>query len=85
MNHYTYSFVVECPNDGAQIDYHLHVECETMIEVERIVAACNYGSPQFHEALADVLHETLGGYHVMIARHQNVTIRTERGERRCPA
>lgn len=78
MNIYQHSFVAQCPSDGEQIVYSIEIRSQAMIRVERIRTATALIKRGFHEQIADVLHEQLGGEQRIIAVHQGIRIETVR-------
>lgn len=79
VNIYKFSFACVCPNNGEVIGYYLTVKSKNTIFAEDIVAACKKHKSQFHEVIADQLHQELGGYQEIQARHDGVLIKTMRG------
>ena len=79
INTYTRRFTVKCPNDDAMIDYTLMIQSDKLIMVEKIKSSID-GISGYHEIIADILHETLGGRQVITAVHQGVEIKTVRGD-----
>lgn len=79
MNIYRLQFACICPSDGAQIIYSLEIQSEKMIHVEHIVVAVALNAKEYHEPLADRLHQAFGGRQVITATHQGVQVETRRG------
>lgn len=79
MNRYKVKFNAVCPVNGDSIEYSLVIESSKMIEAERIMQAVSGFESGFHEMIADSLHKTFGGKHLMTAIHSGVLIETERG------
>ena len=77
MNEYRYKFTMECPSDGALIDYTLLIIGTAMVMAEDLVAACK--DRDYQEPMADRLHARFGGYQVITASHHGVHITTTRG------
>ncbi|WP_063771734.1 hypothetical protein [Cupriavidus necator] len=80
MNIYRHQFVCKCPANGAMIVYALEIASSTMIHAEHIIAACAQHRSAYHEAIADGLHQALGGQQTLRAHHRGVDIETRRGE-----
>lgn len=78
MNRYDYQFAVTCPSDDATVIYHLTLKMADVTQVEDILSACTFKSPQYHEAIADELIFQLGGTQTIRATHQGVHITTKR-------
>lgn len=78
LNVYRYTFTARCPIDGASIEYRLQIEAVTPIKAEQIVAECTFNQPEFHEGIADLLFEKIGGRQVLMATHTGVEIETRR-------
>jgi hypothetical protein len=79
LNIYRYTFTATCPVDGAAIEYRIHIEADSPIKAEQIVAECTFNQSEFHEGIADLLFEKLGGRQVLTATHTGVEIETRRG------
>lgn len=77
MNIYRYTFTAECPNDGAQIEYHLTIKTGAMLMAERIVEATK-GLRGFQEHIANKLADLFPGQHTLIAVHNGVEVETQR-------
>ncbi|CAN7304586.1 hypothetical protein LJR296_001428 [Cupriavidus necator] len=80
MNIYRHQFVCKCPANGAMIVYALEIASKAMIHAEHIVAACALHRSGYHEAIADALHQALGGQQTLRAHHHGVDIESLRGE-----
>ena len=78
VNRYDHTFSAVCPSDGAAIIYHLTIATDEVIMAERIVKACRFDQPQFHEALANNLAKKFSGEQTLTAMHQGVHITTTR-------
>jgi len=78
MNTYRHTFTAICPADGEMIIYRLEIRSQAMIHVEHIRAATALIKKGWHEQIADLLAESLGGNQTIIATHQAVEIETVR-------
>lgn len=78
MNIYRHTFSAVCPSDGETIIYRLELRAPSMIHVEKIKAATVLIKKGWHEQIADLLAESLGGDQTIIATHQGVEIETVR-------
>jgi hypothetical protein len=81
MNRYDHQFAAVCPSDGATIIYHLTIKIDAVIMVERLIEACQFPAPAFHEGIADELARKLGGRQKLRALHQGVQITTTRDDK----
>lgn len=79
MNSYRYAFRVKCPNNDQRVAYDLSIESPTTIMVEKIMACCDEIKEGFHENIADLLLQKLGGKQTIRAHHHGVDIETVRG------
>lgn len=79
MNIYRYQFVSQCPANGLYIIFHLEIQTKQMVMVDEIKDFARTLAKQYHEPIADALHEKFGGYQILIAKHHGVEIETRRG------
>lgn len=77
MNIYFYKFTAKCPNNNLVIHYELTIYSKKTIMVEEIISLCSKEST-YHEDLADILYDSLGGYQIINAYHHGVWIKTIR-------
>lgn len=77
-NTYRHTFTAACPSDGETIVYQFELRTTAMIHVEHIKTATALIKKGWHEQIADLLSEALGGDQTIIATHQGVEIETVR-------
>jgi len=91
INHYKKSFTALCPSNNIEIFYDLEIVSDFVIMVESIDAALNHINDMicseyadvlvgYHEQIADILYDQLGGRQSLVANHHGVDITTMRGE-----
>lgn len=79
MNIYTQRFFALCTKTKARVEYKLTIESHKTIMVEEIQnAVAEFESGDYHEAIADELHEKFGGTQTLDAHHHGTDIRTIR-------
>ena len=79
MNSYETEFFCQCPKNGIRIKYSLNIQTNEVVMVEDILAAVSGFQSDFHEQIADRLHQRFGGLQTMSADHHGVRITTHRG------
>lgn len=79
MNIYTQRFFSICPKTKARVEYKLTIETHEVVMIEDIQeAVAEYESGDYHETIADELHEKFGGTQTLEAHHHGTDIRTLR-------
>lgn len=78
MNIYRAKFAAVCPNNGALIEYALTLETDRFIMVEALQERLTAVTEGYHEQIADLLCEDLGGRQTLVAEHHGVQIETRR-------
>lgn len=79
MNVYTQRFFSICPKTKARVEYKLTIETQEIVMVEDIQeAVADFASGDYHESIADELHEKFGGTQTLEAHHHGTDIRTIR-------
>lgn len=78
MNIYIQRFFATCPRTKARVEYRLTIETHETIFVEDIQECVGAIKDDYHEAIAEQLHERFGGNQVLEAHHHGTDIRTLR-------
>lgn len=78
MNIYKSEFFCICPNNNIRVKYHISIETDKTILVEKIVDEINSIHNGFHEDIADYLFNRFGGKQILSADHHSVKITTIR-------
>lgn len=72
------SFYVRCPSDKELIKYSLSITTDKTIMVENLIEFVKQIKEDYQESIADSLFKKFGGFSVLSATHQGVTIITTR-------
>ncbi len=79
MNIYKQRFFSICPKTKARVEYLLTIETQEVVMVEDLQeAVTDFESGDYHESIADELHEKFGGTQTLDAHHHGTDIRTIR-------
>lgn len=78
MNIYIQRFFSVCPRTKARVEYKLTIETFDTIFVEDIQEFVAEIGSDYHEAIADALHEKFGANQTLEAHHHGTDIRTMR-------
>jgi hypothetical protein len=75
---YTVEFSATCPKNKLRVNYALQIETHDAIMVEDLREYVDDIGNDYHESIADELHEKFSGTETMDAYHHGVHIRTIR-------
>jgi hypothetical protein len=78
VNIYTQRFSAICPKNKQRVEYRLQIETHDTIRVEDLQEHVNEIGSDYHESIADELHEKFGGTQTLDAHHHGTDIRTLR-------
>lgn len=78
MNTYSTEFFSYCPSNDVRVHYKLVIQTKAVIIVEDLLAELRNQHRNYHEKIADELHEKFGGKQTLTAFHHGVLIESTR-------